>query len=452
LTDARCRITVVGEQNRVDLAIPAHAPIAEYSDTLARLCGQSEDEALPPAWSLAPIGAPAFALTSSLAAEGVEDGAVLYLRDTLSGEAEEPVTRSIWELVANGAPEPRGGRWNVRVAGRLAVLLGAFWMMASLFYSGLTGQHTRAAGVTAGILGACLAGLAWLLRRHPRVLPGILRTVLGCGVVPCTVLAAVLAPGPVRADLTHVIYAEIGLWLGLIIALLCVPGVLLGALVLLTTCAGVITGVAAALHPSTAAVAATVVVLGTLMLAVAPRVAAMLVAMSWLSLSSPTMEPEADPELLSERVESAHRALIVMASVTSVAVGVALIVLTRHFGPFSVAVAVVATLVLFARGATFELVAEALAPVLAGLAGVFGLATMLAGGAAAAYLMPALLLIGAAGVAAGLPVLLWGADRHPSGDDSSTRLGPLLTVGQIVLPALLLGVYGLYTTLWSLGR
>jgi hypothetical protein len=31
-------------------------------------------------------------------------------------------------------------------------------------------------------------------------------------------------------------------------------------------------------------------------------------------------------------------------------------------------------------------------------------------------------------------------------------MGPLLTVGQIVLPALLLGVYGLYTTLWNLGQ
>ena len=75
LIDARCRVTVVGARNRVDLAIPAEAPIAEYNDTLARLLGQPEDDALPPVWSLAPIAGTAFPLTSSLAREGVEGGA-----------------------------------------------------------------------------------------------------------------------------------------------------------------------------------------------------------------------------------------------------------------------------------------------------------------------------------------------------------------------------------------
>ncbi|MEU6205857.1 EsaB/YukD family protein [Micromonospora musae] len=454
MTEARCRVTVVGEQSRVDVAIPAHAPIAEYNEMLARLCGQTGDEALPPVWSLAPIGAAAFPLSSSLAGEEIEDGAVLYLRDILSDEDKEPVVRSVWEVVASQAEESRGDRWDVRVASRLAVVIGAFWMVIALAYLGVTGQHIHAVGITSAVVGLCLAGLARLLRRHHRVLPGVWRVALGLGVVPCAVLTAVLAPGPISTDVTHLLYGEFGLWFGLIVALVCVPGVLLGALTFLATCAVVPTTLLVGLHASTTDVAATVVVFGTLLLAVAPRAAGQLVAASWLSISSPTAEPNADPERLSGHVRLAHRTLVLIVGLTAMAVGVALLALTRNFEPFAFAVAVVATIVLFARSATFDLISEALAPILAALAGVFGLTTMLANyGATAVYLMPALLLVGAAGIGFGLPFLLWGSQRRRSDERAaSLRGGPLLTVAQVVLPALLLGVYGLYTALWSLGR
>src|SRR5262245_59605541 len=99
MSDTRCRVTVVGAKNRVDLSIPAEAPIAEYADVLARMCGQPHNDALPPVWSLALTGAAPFPLTSSLAAEGIVDGAVLYLHDTAAGEEREPVVHSVWELV-----------------------------------------------------------------------------------------------------------------------------------------------------------------------------------------------------------------------------------------------------------------------------------------------------------------------------------------------------------------
>ncbi len=454
MIDTRCRVTVVGVKNRVDIAIPAEAPIAEYNDQLARMCGQQEDDALPPVWSLAPVGAPAFPLTSSLASEGIEDGAVLYLRDTLSGEDREPVVRSVWEVVSELAQKSRRVRWDVQSASRVAVLLGAYWLAASLWYLGLAGQRSHSLAVIAGFAGIGLAALARLLGQYPRVLPGSLRTWFGCAAIPCMVLVAVLAPGEPAFDLTHLVYFEVGLLLGFMVALVAVPDVLLGAVTLLVGIGGILIAILATLHAPALATAATVVVAGVLFLAVAPRTAGMLVAVSWLSMSSATLEPDADPDQLGARVLLAHRVLVLLVSLNSVATGVALVVLAGSSGPLALAVAVVATIVLFLRTTTFELASEAIAPLIAGVAGVFGLLTALARGTVAgAVVMPLFIAVGMLAVGVGLPMLLWGTGRAPvAADDRSSKLGPLLTIAQIVLPALLLGVYGLYATLWNLGR
>jgi hypothetical protein len=108
--------------------------------------------------------------------------------------------------------------------------------------------------------------------------------------------------------------------------------------------------------------------------------------------------------------------------------------------------------VLFLRTSTFELAPEAIPPVIAAGAGVFGLLTMLAGGEhGTPHLAPIPLLVGVVALGAGLPVLLWGTSRSHVGDRPS-KMGPLLTVDRIAPPALLLGVYGLFTTLWNLGQ
>jgi hypothetical protein len=331
------------------------------------------------------------------------------------------------------------------------VVLGAYWLAAALWYFGLTGDNTLGIGVIAGALGIGLAVLALVLRDYPRVLTDRLRTALACAAVPNMALAAVLAPGAPAADLTHLTYLAIGAVIGILIALFAVPDVILGAITLLIAVAGLLIGILVPLGASGLSIAATVAVTGVLFLAVAPRTAGMLVAASWLSMSSATLEPDADPDQLKERVALAHRSLVVMISVASTAAGTALIVLTRHFEPFTLAVAIVATVVLILRSHTFELASEAIAPVIAATAGAFGLLTMLGGSdASRPFLLPAMLLAGVAAVFVGVPVLLWGAKTASRGDRS--RPSPLLTIGQIVLPAVLLGVYGLYSTLWNVGR
>jgi hypothetical protein len=448
LIDARCRVTVIGARSQVDLAIPADAPIAGYNVQLARLLEQPEDDALPPVWSLAPIGAAAFPVGSSLAREGVEDGAVLYLRDTLADEDKEPVVRSVLEMVQDVAEKSAGVPWDGRIASRLAVVLGAYWLAAGLWYLGLTGDKTLGVGVIAGALGICLAVLARVLRDYPRALSDRLRTVLACAAVPTMALAAVLAPGAPAADLTHLTYLAIGVVIGIVVALIAVPDVMLGALTVLIAMAGLLVGILVPFGASGLSIAATVAVTGVLFLAITPRTAGMLVAVSWLS-SSP-----AASDRLEERVSLAHRALVVMVSVTSAAVGIALIVLTRHFEPFTAAVAIVATVVLVLRTSTFELASEAIAPVIAAAVGVFGLLNLLGSNdASRPYQLPAMLVVGVAAVSVGLPVLLWGARSSSRRDRPRPgKMSPLLTIGQIVLPALMLGVYGLYSTLWNVGR
>jgi type VII secretion integral membrane protein EccD len=450
----RCLVTVVGSHDQVDLAVPAHAPIAEYADLLARLCGQDTDEALPPVWSLALTGTPALPVTTSLADAGIVDGQVLYLRDVLAGEEDEPVVRPVWEIVSDLGQTGPGRRWDTRARGRTAMLLGTCWLLAALTWLAVTGHGGHLVGPLAGVVGIGLAVTARLLRPYPRVLPRGLRVALGSGVVPALVLASILSiPGP-HWDGAHLAYGELGALLGLLVALATVPDVRLAAVALLVLLASGVTALVLALGASTAATAGTVVVAGTLFLAVAPQTAGMLTAASWLRMSSPSVQPRADPERLADRVALAHRTLVLLIGAMSAAVAVALLVLTHDATPFSVALAAVATVTLVLRSGTFQFAAEAIGPLLAGLAGSFGLLAALGHWSATRPLVvPLMVLAGVAAVGVGLPVLLWRADARNAGADVRPhRLRALLTACQLALPPLLLGGYGVYQLLWGLGN
>lgn len=447
MSDQRCLLTVVGDRNQVDLALPARAPIAEYTELLARLCGQASDDALPQAWSLAPLGAAPLPLTSTLADAGIVDGQTLYLRDTLAGEADEPVVRSVWELVTGA--EAGGQRWTTRARGRTGVLVGAAWLVAALAVLGLTGHGGLGLGLLSAVLGGTLSVTARLLRHHNRVLARLPRVLLGCAAVPCLALAGLLSLGTPAADATHVGFTLVGAVLGLVVALACVPDVVVAAIAVLVTLAGAVFVVCTLVGATAAATAGTVVVVGTLFLAVAPRTAAVLTAASWLRLSSPTVEPAADPDALAGRVVRAHHALVLLTTASSVAVAAGLVVLTRTVAPFPLLLAGVAVVALLLRAGTYEFAAEAVPVVVAASVGGFALLTVLgAQPATAPLLAPAMLVVGVAAVAIGLPVVLW---RSRPDADRPRALGVLGTVCQIALVALLLGVHGVFAALWQLG-
>ena len=64
MAETLCRVTVVGERRRVDLALPASDPIAEFVPQLVRMCGQPLEDTLPAAWSLALVRAMLMTLDS----------------------------------------------------------------------------------------------------------------------------------------------------------------------------------------------------------------------------------------------------------------------------------------------------------------------------------------------------------------------------------------------------
>jgi type VII secretion integral membrane protein EccD len=457
MPDQRCLLTVVGEQNQVDLAVPADAPITEYIDLLARLCGQPEDDALPPAWSLAPVGAAPLPLTATLAQAGIVDGQVLYLRDLLAAEGDEPVIRSVGELVAEFGDRRDAIRWDTPARIRALVLLGGAWLIAAFTYLGVTGRGGFGVAPLAAIAGLMMAGTARVLGRYPHVLAPPLRSALGCGVIPCMALAFMLALGtgslPVNA--TGLLDAEIGAVVGCGLALAAVPGVALAAVTLLLMVAGIAQVVVLVTGGTGSAAAATVVVLGVLFIGLAPRAAGLLTAGSWLRPPSPFPAPEADPQLLADQVTRARRALILITAVCALAAGAALPVLARDPRPFPLALAAVASLALLLRAGTFGFLDEALAPLLAALTGAFATAAALAHWSATSpLLLPLLLLAGLTALCVGVPVLLWhpaAAWGRPSGGAPGRHRGAL-TFCQLVLPALLFGVYGGFSALYHLGN
>ncbi|GAA0486383.1 hypothetical protein Ade02nite_10140 [Paractinoplanes deccanensis] len=434
---------MVGADRRADLAVPSDAPIAEYGDRLAELLGASGDDELPPVWTVAPAGGAPLPVEKSLAAAGIPDGTVLYLRDALAGEGDEPVVRGVWEVVEEVGSAGRGPRWDSRARARAAVLLGAAWLLVTLSLLGFTDHGRSAAGAALAVAGIGFAVTARLLGGHPRVLPGPLRAALGCAVVPAMTVVALITLGPT------LLYAEIGAVVGLLIALSAVPGVLLAAVTLVVAIAGVMTTAVLALGASATAAAATAVTAGVLFLGIAPRTAGMLTAATWLRMSSPSLEPSADPAELAGRVTRAQHTLVLLMAIASAIVAVGLVVVTRDPAPFPLALAGVAVVALLVRAGTFAFTTEAIGPVVAALTGAAGLVAALGHWTATAPLrLPLAALAGVAAIGVAVPSLLWRSAEGPA----PSRLRPLLTLCQLALPPLLLGVYGVYGLLWGLGR
>lgn len=76
-------LTLIGPTHRLDLKLPAEAPIAELLPKMLELCGPSHlSEAEPSQWNLVLFGQNMILPhASSLLACGVVDGAILLLQD-----------------------------------------------------------------------------------------------------------------------------------------------------------------------------------------------------------------------------------------------------------------------------------------------------------------------------------------------------------------------------------
>jgi type VII secretion integral membrane protein EccD len=402
------QVTIHGAGRRVDLSLPATAPIAELVPALIRLGGVAslrgagafeDDTATPPAWALARVGEPALALTSSLADAGVLDGEVLYLVDVSRWRAPAVVELSatVGQAVAGGAPRwtRQGTAWviaglavltlaaAVAIAVRtgsvhdetaLAALLLAFALLAAgvALRSRRDGASTQPA-LPVLLAGAwALAGLGgWGVAGEPVSAGGLAAAALAMG-------AAMLATYPVAPAVA--------------------PGAALAALSL-AAAAG-----AAGRGASPAAAAVVVAVAGVTALRLLPRVVSLLLAGV---TAGPAMPAQAELEAWARRC---RQLLVSLSAGTAVATLGAVLAMLAWGDGLAVALAAVVAVALLLQARPYRFVPEILPLTLSAGVVMVAVATLLSLRVIAAGGQPLLAVAALVAMCVGLAALsaAWG--------------------------------------------
>ncbi|PYC87906.1 type VII secretion integral membrane protein EccD [Streptomyces tateyamensis] len=459
MADRHTRVTVVGERKRVDLALPADAPIAEYATMLARLCGEEELEALPAAWSLAPPGGRPLTPVSSLHAADVVDGQLLYLRDAAEGEFEEPLVRDVEELVADAADSLGDLRWTPRSRAATMAALGTVWLAAGCLVPTLSGGWSAVAGgPTALGAGLVLLLTAWVLRRGsaaspagPAALPRRLALPCALGAVPCLAVAGWFLPQVPGGSPSA---AALGALVGAGAVLGAVPCVTSAAVLLFGAVTAAVVGLLTGLRADSAESAAVVAVAGYALLLLAPWLAAQLAA---LGLESEPAAARDDGAVLA-MVHRARTVLLYWTLSVSLVLGAALAVLGASHGGYPPALACCLAIAALLRAGTFRLLSEVVPVVAAATVGLLSvLLSIPADLSAAGWLGAVPGWTGPVAVAVvGVGMLGTGAARafrHPAGlpkrPAAVTMLGTLC--GAAAVP-LALGTFGVFGYLAELGH
>ena len=178
-------MTVVGSLRRLDLAVPAGAPVAELLPDVVALAGEPGDGAALPRWSLSGLTTGDLSPGSSLESAGVADGAVLYLRRT-----DEPVVGLQGsDVVERAAAQVSGGADVDRT-----VLGGAAGALLVLVAGLLLADGSPLAGLAAaGVALLALVTGAWTASRPDGVRGAAASVALSAG--PLLGVAAFLATG-----------------------------------------------------------------------------------------------------------------------------------------------------------------------------------------------------------------------------------------------------------------
>lgn len=259
-------MTVVGSVRRLDLAVPASAPVAELLPDVVALAGEVTDGAALPRWVLGRLDAGDLPPGASLAEAGVPDGAVLYLR-----RVDEPVVGLQGADVVERAATPASARADVvdrlllaSTAAALLVLLAAL-----LLRDGRPG-----AGFAAALLAgaAVVAGLWMSSRAEPGT--GGTAAVVAVSAVPLLGVAAFLqsASWTASASGTTALAAGLGgAGVGAVLAALAVPVARPAAAAAAALAAGAVAGVLLSLPLTRPQAAAVTAVAGVLLVPLLPR-------------------------------------------------------------------------------------------------------------------------------------------------------------------------------------
>lgn len=457
-----CRVTVVAPTVRVDLALPEDVPLAEIFPDVLRLTELSQPDAKAVGFVLTRLAGDQLSPGMSLTAQGVRHGDVLYLR-RLSELPPPVVYDDVVEAVASGAQQAsaflRPGALRA-----LGVVVGSLWLAGAAALLALArplhGYPAIAAGAVALLLVAAagargrvyqddlaagwlsfaalphafLAGLGVLAPAHGQGL-GRPQLIMGCvAVLVIGSLAAVLLP---RADTV------------------CVAACLAAGVGVLATFLGLL------LDASTLRVAAVTATLAVGLVAFMPSLAirmarfpaAYLIPEQGGSIEGEAAErgdgpatPSVDAAQIAARVRRGHQILLGLLAGAAVVTLVAVGVLAFAASGWARLLAGLVAVALLSRARLFRRAVEVLTLVVAGVIGlallVAGLAAHEHGGAALGYLLVAVLA--AAGIATGVGVAVPGRAVSPF-------WGRVVDLGEAVLLAAVipvcLAVLDLYTTI-----
>ncbi|WP_159941640.1 MULTISPECIES: type VII secretion integral membrane protein EccD [unclassified Nocardiopsis] len=346
------RVTLVGEERRVDAVLPASEPVGALMPEVLDLLG---DQVENPAKLRHLVTASGIVLDgdTTLADRQVADGAVLRLV-----RAEEPVPAPVVHEVPEAvsmALDDHHGRWTPRAArwtatgSLVALALGAAWITQEHFSGsgGLVGLAVVAALLAA--TGAVI-GPAW---REPL---GTALAVSGTAVGALTLWAACDHfgwPEWVRWGGGAALVAGLVLLLGLTSGL--GRGGLTGGGVGLALAA--VWSVGAALGLPTHQVAVIMAVACVILLSLLLRLALMFSGLAALDDQRSSGEPVARTDVLTS-VAGAHRSLVIATVSVAVAAATAGIGLATHFDWWTAGLSVVLAVVVASRARLFPLIAQ----------------------------------------------------------------------------------------------
>jgi type VII secretion integral membrane protein EccD len=441
-------VTVVGENRRVNVALPAAAPIAEFVIWLARMCGNKDDDAFPAVWSVARAGSAPLPTASSLSASGVVDGEVLYLRDAAMGEADEPAVMELDEAVERAATRFESWRWTPRTRAVAWVSAGCAWLVAAFLALAADGR-VRADGGRSGalVLAAALgsSGLAaWACRRR-KSMPGAVIAALAVSVIPQFAVAAWLAVGSHATPGGAMIAAAVGAVVGSVFCLAAVPGTVTAAVMVLVLTASSVAIVLSIIRADTAQSAGAAIVVAFALSSIAPQVVGKLVAYAPFERQRALLDGGRVPE----QVALAWWMLATWNLVIAVAEAAALVELASSRDAFALGLVGCASCALVIRGDS--LYATAVVPgALAGAVGALVLLLELSNRTHdAGWIVPS------AGAVIGLGLVAFGlAGSFPGG---RRKRGERLfawasTVLRVACVPLMFGVFGVFGHLENLGR
>lgn len=185
------RVAVHADNASVDLALPATVPVAELIPSIVDTLGGATPGAR---YHLARLGASALPGSTTLAQNGIRDGAALVLT---RHRPAPPVVRYDDEADAVSAALARStGSWERMTAALAAAFFTAAGALALVRYAGVAPRADTAAGATAAVAVTALTTAVLILRiRHDAVAALILSLIATTSAALAGLLAAPGVPG-----------------------------------------------------------------------------------------------------------------------------------------------------------------------------------------------------------------------------------------------------------------